>query len=208
MRTASEPRWRPRVAAGAEPLYADGERLVGVVAPGHEADESLTGAVLLENAAAKVTGALALRRLLARGGAEPVDFLLGSGEEAVGDRYQRGGGNLARAMGELAEVRGAGGADVKAFCAGPVHALIMAGALVQSGLYRRVVVVAGGSLAKIGMKFLGHLSAGYPILEDVRGRRRDRRGSGRRREPVAPARHRGHPAARRRGRAPPGRRRR
>jgi hypothetical protein len=43
----------------------------------------------------------------------------------------------------------------------------MAGALVQSGLYRRVVVVAGGSLAKIGMKFLGHLHAGYPVLEDV-----------------------------------------
>ncbi len=96
-----------------------------------------------------------------------MDFLLGAGEEAVGDRYQRGGGNLAKAMGELAGVRGAGGADVKAFCAGPVHALIMAGALVQSGLYRRVVVVAGGSLAKVGMKFLGHLSAGYPLLEDV-----------------------------------------
>ena len=167
VRTASAAALEAARATGAEPLYADGGRLVGVVAPGHEADESLTGAVLLENAAAKVTGALALRRLLARGDGEPVDFLLGSGEEAVGDRYQRGGGNLARAMGELAEVRGAGGADVKAFCAGPVHALIMAGALVQSGLYRRVVVVAGGSLAKIGMKFLGHLSAGYPILEDV-----------------------------------------
>jgi hypothetical protein len=167
VRTASESALGAALAGGAEPLYAEGDRLVGVVAPGHEADESLTGAVLLENAAAKITGALALRRLLERGAPEPVDFLLGSGEEAVGDRYQRGGGNLARAMGELAEVRGAGGADVKAFCAGPVHALIMAGALVQSGLHRRVVVVAGGSLAKIGMKFLGHLSAGYPILEDV-----------------------------------------
>ena len=124
----------------------------------------------------------------------------------MGDRYQRGGGNLARAMGELAEVRGAGGADVKAFCAGPVHALIMAGALVQSGLYRRVVVVAGGSLAKIGMKFLGHLERG---LSDPRGRARPAsrstwcRDDGR--EPVAAARHGGHPAARRRGRAPPGR---
>jgi len=167
VRTASESALRTALAVGAEPLYAEGDRLIGAVAPGHEADESLTGTVLLENAAAKVTGALALRRLLARGAPEPVDFLLGSGEEAVGDRYQRGGGNLARAMGELAEVRGAGGADVKAFCAGPVHALIMAGALVQSGLHRRVVVVAGGSLAKIGMKFLGHLGAGYPILEDV-----------------------------------------
>jgi glycine/sarcosine/betaine reductase complex component C subunit beta len=167
VRTAPQSALEATVAAGGEPLYTEGERLVGVMASGHEADESLTGAVLLENAAAKVTGALALRRLLDRGGPEPVDFLLGSGEEAVGDRYQRGGGNLARAMAELAEVRGAGGADVKAFCAGPVHALIMAGALVQSGLYRRVIVVAGGSLAKIGMKFLGHLNAGYPVLEDV-----------------------------------------
>jgi glycine/sarcosine/betaine reductase complex component C subunit beta len=167
VRTAPQSALEGTVAVGGEPLCAEGERLVGVMAPGHEADESLTGAVLLENAAAKVTGALALRRLLERGGSEPVDFLLGSGEEAVGDRYQRGGGNLARAMGELAGVHGAGGADVKAFCAGPVHALIMAGALVQSGLYRRVVVVAGGSLAKIGMKFLGHLHAGYPVLEDV-----------------------------------------
>ena len=166
VRTAAPPALEAAVAAGGEPLYVEGERLAGVVAPGHEDDESLTGAVLLENTAAKVTGALALRRLLGQGGA-PVDFLLGCGEEAVGDRYQRGGGNLAKAMGELAGVRGAGGADVKAFCAGPVHALIMAGAMVQSGLYRRVVVVAGGSLAKIGMKVLGHLSAGYPVLEDV-----------------------------------------
>ena len=95
-------------------------------------------------------------------------------------------------MGELAGVRGAGGADVKAFCAGPVHALIMAGALVQSGLHRRVVVVAGGSLAKIGMKFLGHLTAGYPILEDVLVGVAIDVVAGRRREPVAPARHRGH----------------
>ena len=167
VRTAAPSVLEATVAAGGEPLYAEGDRLIGVVAAGHEADESLTGAVLLENAAAKVTGALALRRLLDRGGPEPVDFLLGSGEEAVGDRYQRGGGNLARAMGELADVRGAGGADVKAFCAGPLHAVIMAGALVQSGLYRRVIVVAGGSLAKVGMKFLGHLNAGFPVLEDI-----------------------------------------
>src|SRR5207302_560143 len=32
---------------------------------------------------------------------------------------------------------------------------------------RRVVVVAGGSLAKLGMKCRGHLAAGYPLLEDV-----------------------------------------
>jgi glycine/sarcosine/betaine reductase complex component C subunit beta len=166
--TASADELRRAVASGAEPIGAADDRWVGVVLPGHGGDESLAAPVLLENLATKATGALALRRLLADVAAdEPVDFLLGCGEEAVGDRYQRGGGNLAKAIGELAGLSTAGGADVKAFCAGPVHALILAGSLVASGLYRRVVVVAGGSLAKLGMKFLGHLAAGYPILEDV-----------------------------------------
>ena len=156
------------VADGAEPLYEGEDRLVGAVLPAHEQDECLTAPVILENLAAKVTGALALRQLLQETPAEPVvDFLLGCGEEAVGDRYQRGGGNLAKAMGELAQVRSAGAADVKAFCAGPLHALILGGALLASGLYRRVVVVGGGSLAKLGMKFRGHLAADYPILEDI-----------------------------------------
>ena len=56
---------------------------------------------------------------------------------------------------------------MKSFCAGPLHALLLAGALVAGGVYRRVVVVAGGSLAKLGMKYRGHLAAGYPVLEDV-----------------------------------------
>ena len=56
---------------------------------------------------------------------------------------------------------------MKAFCAAPVHALIVAAALVESGAYERVVVVAGGSLAKLGMKFQGALDHGVPILEDV-----------------------------------------
>ncbi len=151
-----------------EPLFHEDERPVGAVAAGHEQDEALSATVLLENLAAKATGALALRRLLDEvDDPDPVEYLLGCGEEAVGDRYQRGGGNLAKAIGELAGVRTAGGADVKAFCAAPLHGLLMAGALVASGRYRRVVVVAGGSLAKLGMKFRGHLAAGYPVLEDV-----------------------------------------
>jgi len=59
------------------------------------------------------------------------------------------------------------GCDVKAFCCGPVHALVMAGALVSSGLYRQVAVVGGCSLAKLGMKFQGHLEHDQPILEDI-----------------------------------------
>jgi len=154
------------VREGAEPFELDGAP-AGVLLPAHEEDESLAAPVLLENLAAKVSGALALRDLLDRGPDEPVDHLLGCGEEAVGDRYQRGGGNLAKAMGELAGLEGSGGTDVKSFCAGPVHALVLAGALVASGVARRVVVVGGGSLAKLGMKFRGHLDAGSPILEDV-----------------------------------------
>ena len=43
----------------------------------------------------------------------------------------------------------------------------MASALVNSGVYRQVTVVAGCSLAKLGMKFRGHLDNGLPVLEDV-----------------------------------------
>jgi hypothetical protein len=162
------------VERGAEPLRRADGSLIGVVVPGHEQDESLAAPVLLENLAAKATGALALRALLeapppgtCASEAGAVDYLIGCGEEAVGDRYQRGGGNLAKAMGELAGIRTAGACDVKSFCAGPLHALMLAGALVAAGVYRRVVVVAGGSLAKLGMKYRGHLAAGYPVLEDV-----------------------------------------
>ena len=143
-------------------------RLVGCVAPGHQEDASQTAAILLENLAAKATGALALRHLLRQTRTPPrrVDYLLGCGEEAVGDRYQRGGGNLAKAMAETAGLPRAGGADVKAFCCAPVHALVLGGALVRSQVYENVIVVGGGSLAKLGMKLRGALAHAVPILED------------------------------------------
>jgi glycine/sarcosine/betaine reductase complex component C subunit beta len=50
-----------------------------------------------------------------------------------------------------------------------VPALVMAGALVGAGVFDRVAVIAGGSMAKLGMKFQGHLKNGLPILEDVLG---------------------------------------
>ena len=61
----------------------------------------------------------------------------------------------------------ASGIDVKSFCAAPVHALVVAAALIEAGIEERVVVVAGGSLGKLGMKFEGALAKGFPILEDV-----------------------------------------
>jgi glycine/sarcosine/betaine reductase complex component C subunit beta len=142
---------------------------VGSMLGAHELDESLSAAVLLENLACKTTGALALEHLLGTTGFPPgdVEYVIGSGEEAVGDRYQRGGGNLAKAIAEQAGCTNASGSDVKAFCCGPVHALVTAASLVGAGVYPHVAVVAGGSLAKLGMKFSGALRHGAPVLEDV-----------------------------------------
>lgn len=157
-----------RAGDGALPLFHGG-REAGVMEKAHDLDESLSAAVLLENLACKTTGALALEHLLRTTGFPPEDvpYAIGSGEEAVGDRYQRGGGNLAKAIAEQAGCRNASGADVKAFCCGPLHALVVAAGLVASGVYPHVVVVAGGSLAKLGMKFTGALRHGVPVLEDV-----------------------------------------
>ena len=134
-------------------------------------DESLSAHVLIDNLAAKATATLALLHLLERSGIDPasVEYVVGCGEEAIGDRYQRGGGNLAKAVAEAAGLTEASGADVKNFCAAPVPALVVASSLVAAGVFNRVAVVSGGSLAKLGMKFQGHLSHDLPIMEDVLG---------------------------------------
>ena len=155
-------------ADGALPIFQNGDR-AGVMLRAHDLDESLSAPVLLENLACKATGALALEHLLARTGfpADDLQYAIGCGEEAVGDRYQRGGGNLGKAIAEEAGCRNASGSDVKAFCAGPLHALVVGGSLVAAGVYDHVAVVAGGSLAKLGMKFAGALRHDVPVLEDV-----------------------------------------
>jgi hypothetical protein len=157
---------------GAVPLHhLGGERLVGAMRGAHEADEALAAPVLLENLAGKASATLALMRLLEDHEIEPgsIDFVLGAGEEAIGDRYQRGGGNMAKAVAAASGLTEASGADVKNFCAAPVPAIVFAGALVTSGVFDRVAVVAGGSLPKLGMKFEGHLKHDLPVLEDVLG---------------------------------------
>jgi betaine reductase len=155
---------------GALPLFL-GNQPAGLVRRAHEQDDSLTAAVLLENLCSKATATLALRRVLQDHHIDPtsIEYVLGCGEEAIGDRYQRGGGNLAKAVAEAAGLSEASGADIKDFCAAPVPALVMAASLVAAGVFRRVAVVAGGSLAKLGMKFQGHLAKGLPVLEDVLG---------------------------------------
>jgi glycine/sarcosine/betaine reductase complex component C subunit beta len=155
---------------GALGLYS-GERLVGAFEPGHAEDASLAADVLLENLAAKVTAAHSLGSLLnaLKLSPEEIDFVISCSEEAVGDRYNRGGGNLAKAIAEEVGCENASGSDTKAFCAGPLYAMVHGASLIQAGVCRKVAVVAGGSLAKLGMKFESHLKKGMPILEDVLG---------------------------------------
>jgi len=155
---------------GALELYA-GERLVGAFEPGHAEDASLTADVLLENLAAKVTAAHSLASLLnaLKLSPEEIDFVISCSEEAVGDRYNRGGGNLGKAIAEEVGCANASGSDVKAFCAGPMYGIVHGASLIQSGVCNKVAVVAGGSLAKLGMKFESHLKKGMPVLEDVLG---------------------------------------
>ena len=101
---------------GALALYS-GEKLVGAFEPGHVEDTSLTADVLLENLAAKVTAAHSLGSLLnaLKLSPEEIDFVISCSEEAVGDRYNRGGGNLAKAIAEEVGCANASGSDVKPF---------------------------------------------------------------------------------------------
>ena len=156
---------------GSMAVHLGADRLAGAVAAAHEEDESLTAVVLLDNLASKATATLSLLHLLHNSGIDPagVDFVIGCGEEAVGDRYQRGGGNMAKAVAEVAGLNEASGMDVKNFCAAPAPALVTAAAMVAAGLFDRVAVIAGGSMAKLGMKFQGHVKHEMPIMEDVLG---------------------------------------
>ncbi|HYA28076.1 MAG TPA: glycine/sarcosine/betaine reductase complex component C subunit beta, partial [Acidobacteriota bacterium] len=155
---------------GALPIHS-GARLVGAFVAAHDEDASLAAEVLLENLAGKVSAAHALRLVLKQASISPdeIDFVISCSEEAVGDRYNRGGGNLAKAIAEDVGCGNASGCDTKAFCAGPMYAMVQGASLIQSGVARKVAVVAGGSLAKLGMKFESHLKKNMPVLEDMLG---------------------------------------
>jgi betaine reductase len=158
-----------RLAGGAAPLYLRSGEIVGAAQTDYDEDAALTPDILLENLASKAAATMALRSVMAAGETSPdsIDYVIGSGEEAIGDRYNRGGGNLAKAVAEASGCLNATGSDVKAFCCGPVHALVVAGGLIAAGVFPQIAVVGGCSLAKLGMKFRGHLAKGIPVMEDV-----------------------------------------
>jgi hypothetical protein len=155
---------------GALPLYYQ-RKIIGAIKRDHDDDDTLKAHVLLENMVSKASGSLVMLHLMKQASLKPndVDFVLDCTEEAIGDRYQRGGGSMSKAMAEFCDCMNASGCDIRAFCCAPNHAIVSAAALVESGIHDNVVIAGGGCLAKAGMKYTAHLKNDMPILEDVLG---------------------------------------
>ena len=155
---------------GAEPLYLNNE-VVGCIKKAHDVDVNLSAHVIFENLVSKASGMLAALHLLDKTDINPedIEYVLECSEEACGDMNQRGGGNFAKAIAEVSGLTGASGSDVRGFCAAPTHAIISAASMVQAGTFKNVLVVSGGSTAKLGMNGKDHVKKGFPILEDVIG---------------------------------------
>lgn len=153
-----------------EGLYYKGE-LVGVVSRAHDVDVNLTSHVIFENLVVKASGIIAALHALDKTDVDTneIEYVIECSEEACGDVNQRGGGNFAKSIAELAGMKAASGSDTRGFCAAPTHALILASSLVHAGTFKNVMIVAGGSTAKLGMNGKDHLKKGLPILEDVVG---------------------------------------
>jgi betaine reductase len=149
-------------------LY-DGDKLLGCIRQAHESDPNLSAQVVFENLVAKASGVLAMKHLFKKHNINPaeVEYIIETSEEAVGDMNQRGGGNMAKACGEAAGCVNATGIDMRGFCAGPAHGIVNAAALVQAGIFKNVVVMAGGCTAKLGMNSRDHVNKQMPVLEDM-----------------------------------------
>ena len=148
-----------------------GDRLVGCVRQAHDTDKALTAHIIFENLSAMASAVVTMRQLFLKTGLDPkqVDYIVECSEEACGDMNQRGGGNFAKAIGEVVGCVNATGSDTRGFCAAPAHAMIVASSLVQAGVFKNVVVVAGGAVAKLGMNGKDHVNKNLPVLEDVLG---------------------------------------
>ncbi len=154
----------------AEGLYFN-DKLVGCVKRAHDVDINLSAHVIFENLAVKASGIMALKELIRKKNVDPnsIDLVIECSEEACGDMNQRGGGNFAKSVAEIAGIPNATGFDIRGFCAAPSHALVTAASLVKAGSYKNVVIVAGGATAKLGMNGKSHVTKNLPIIEDILG---------------------------------------
>ena len=154
----------------AEGLYHLG-KLVGAVKRAHDIDVNLSAHVMHENIVSKASNVVGILHAVKNAGIakEDVEYVIDCSEEACGDMNQRGGGNFAKSVAEIAGLVNASGADIRGFCAAPAHTMIEAASLVTAGAYKTVVVTAGGCTAKLGMNGKDHVKKGLPILEDMLG---------------------------------------
>ena len=154
----------------AEGLYFN-EKLVGCIKRAHDVDINLSAHVIFENLAVKASGIMALKELIRKKNIDPktIDLVIECSEEACGDMNQRGGGNFAKSIAEVAGIPNTTGFDIRGFCAAPSHALVTAASLVKAGSYKNVVIVAGGATAKLGMNGKSHVTKNLPIIEDILG---------------------------------------
>ena len=156
--------------AAALPLYIDG-KVIGCSRRGHEFDPNLTAYELLVNMTNKASAVISLLHLIKNSGLTPedIDFVIECSEEAAGDMNQRGGGNFAKAIAEIAGCSNASGCDIRGFCAGPVNAVLAGASMVAAGTRRNVAVVAGGAIPKLYMNSRDHVKKNLPALENCLG---------------------------------------
>jgi betaine reductase len=148
------------------PIYFKGQ-VVGCCRRAHDQDPNLNAHVMLENLASKAGAVLSLMHLIKNAGMKPedIDFVVDCCEEAVGDMTQRGGGNMAKAIAEIAGCVNASGFDLRAFCAAPVAAIIASGSMVSAGARKNVAVVSGGSIPKLFMNAREHVKKNIIPME-------------------------------------------
>jgi betaine reductase len=156
--------------AGALPLYIGG-KVIGCSRRGHEVDPNLTAYELLVNMTCKASAVISLLHLIKNSGLTPedIDFVVECSEEAAGDMNQRGGGNFAKAIAEIAGCVNSSGCDVRGFCAGPVNAILSGASMVAAGTRKNVAVIAGGAIPKLYMNSRDHVKKGLPALENCIG---------------------------------------
>jgi betaine reductase len=149
--------------------FKKGGEIVGCVRYAHKSDTNLSANIILENLVSKASASLALKYALrnANLNSEKIEYIIECSEEAIGDAFQRGGGNLAKSIGEVVGCNNAIGSDLRAFCAAPIYGMLTAASHVVADTFKEIAVVAGGSLPKLGMNFKKHLEKNMPILEDT-----------------------------------------
>ena len=154
----------------AQPLYHN-KCLVGYVQRAHDLDVNLNAHIIFENLVSKASAVLALKNLALKNNFDLtlIDYVIECSEEACGDMNQRGGGNFAKSIAEIAGATKSTGSDTRGFCAAPAHALILAASLVKAGTFKNIAIVAGGATAKLGMNGKDHVKKGLPIIEDMIG---------------------------------------